>query len=194
VNVPLRDALAALYSDFDVNQLAERHAAAAKLVADEQKRRVRRIGDRISPFTFHDPDHGCLSSTDMLQKGPLIVSFYQGLWCSYCQRDLSGVEEILPDIRNANASVVAIAHGLNSDVRDRLKQSVNISFPIAGDTDGLAAEQFGLRWAASDGDLIDAEMGMDLISFRGTRPWIFPMQARYLIQQDGVVAFANCRF
>jgi hypothetical protein len=56
VNVPLRDALAALYSDFDANQLAERHAAAARLVADEQRDRVRRIGDRISPFTIRDLD------------------------------------------------------------------------------------------------------------------------------------------
>jgi hypothetical protein len=43
-------------------------------------------------------------------------------------------------------------------------------------------------------DLIDAEMGLDLISFRGTRPWILPMQARYLIGQDGVIAFANVAF
>jgi peroxiredoxin len=40
------------------------------------------------------------------------VNFYRGLWCSYCQRDLLGVEEILPDIRKANASVIAITHGL----------------------------------------------------------------------------------
>ena len=194
MNVPLRDALAALYSDFDANQLAERHAAAARLVADEQRHRVRRIGDRISPFTIRDPDDGYLSSADMLQKGALIVNFYRGLWCSYCQQDLSGVEEILPDIRNANASVVAITHGFDSDVRARLKQTVNISFPIVGDTDGLVAEQFGLRWGASDADLIDTEMGLDLISFRGTRPWIVPMQARYLVRQDSVVAFANVAF
>ena len=59
---------------------------------------------------------------------------------------------------------------------------------------GSIAEQFGLRWSVSDVDLIDAEMGMDLISFRGTRPWILPMQARYLIRQDGVIAFANVAF
>jgi hypothetical protein len=100
----------------------------------------------------------------------------------------------LPDIRNANASVVAITHGFDSDVRARLKQTVNISFPIVGDTDGLVAEQFGLRWGASDADLIDTEMGLDLISFRGTRPWIVPMQARYPVRQDSVVAFANVAF
>jgi hypothetical protein len=83
---------------------------------------------------------------------------------------------------------------LNSDVRAKLKQTVSISFPIVGDADGLVAEQFGLRWGVSEADLIDAEIGMDLILFRGTRPWILPMQARYLVQEDGVVAFANVAF
>jgi hypothetical protein len=50
------------------------------------------------------------------------------------------------------------------------------------------------RWSLSDVGLIDAEMGLDLVSFRGTRPWILPMQARYLIGQDDVIAFANVAF
>jgi hypothetical protein len=57
---------------------------------------------------------------------------------------------------------------------------VNISFPVVDDADGVIAEKFGLRCSVSDANLIDTETGMDLISFRGTRPWILPLQARYL--------------
>jgi hypothetical protein len=101
---------------------------------------------------------------------------------------------MLPDIRKANASVIAITHGLSRRVLATLGQTVNISFPVVDDTDGVIAEQFGLRWSVSDANLIDAETGMDLISFRGTRPWILPLQARHLLQQDRVVAFANVAF
>jgi peroxiredoxin len=174
--------------------LAERHAAAAKLISEEQRRRVRRAGDQVAPFDIHDPDRGRISSIDLLKKGPLIVNFYRGLWCSYCQRDLLAMEEMMPDIRKADAAVIAITHGLNGDIRATLRQIVNISFPIIGDDEGRVAEQFGLRWSAGDADLLDAEMGMDLVSFRGTRPWILPMQARYVIQRDHVVAFANIAF
>jgi len=61
-------------------------------------------------------------------------------------------------------------------------------------TDGLIAEHFGLRWNVSDTDLIAAATGTNLVTLRGTAPWIIPMQARYLIQQDGVIAFANVAF
>jgi peroxiredoxin len=194
MNMSLRDALAALYSAYDATQLAERHAAAAKLISEEQRRRVRHAGDHIPPFDIHDPDQGHISSIDVMKKGPLIANFYRGLWCSYCQRDLLGVEKIMPDIQKVGATVIAITHGLTGDVRAAFNRTVKTSFPIISDEDGLIAEQFGLRWSASDADLIDAEMGIDLVSFRGTRPWILPMQARYLIQQDHVVAFANIAF
>jgi peroxiredoxin len=194
MNMSLRDALSALYTIYDATQLAERHAAAARLISEEQRRRVRRVGDHVAPFDIEDPDQGRISSIDLLKRGPLIVNFYRGLWCSYCQRDLLGMEKMMPDIRKAGASVFAITHGVSGDIRATLKQTVNTSFPIIGDDEGLAAEQFGLRWSASDANLLDAETGVDLVSFRGTRPWILPMQARYLIQQDHVVAFANIAF
>jgi hypothetical protein len=101
---------------------------------------------------------------------------------------------VLPAIHGAKSSVVAITTGMNREIRATLKEATNVSFPIIDDTDGLIAEQFGPRWSLSDVGLIDAEMGLDLVSFRGTRPWILPMQARYLIGQDDVIAFANVAF
>lgn len=96
MHTSLRDALAALYSRFDADQLVERYSAAAKLVAEEERRRVRQVGDRVPPFNLTHPERGYISSSDLLDEGPLIVSFYRGLWCSYCQRDLLGVEEAFP--------------------------------------------------------------------------------------------------
>jgi peroxiredoxin len=190
----LRDALATLYRSYDSNQLAERYTAAAKLVSEEERRHVRGVGDRVPPFDVNHPEKGRISSRELLDKGPLIVNFYRGLWCSYCQRDLLGVEEAFPRISAANAFVIAITRGLNSGIRTKLTEATSISFPMVDDTDGLIAERFGLRWSARDADMIDAAMGMDLVTLRGTGPWIFPMQARYMIQQDGVIGFANVAF
>lgn len=190
----LRDALAALYRNYDVDQLAERYTAAANLVAEEGKRRFRRVGDRVPPFDINHPEKGRLSSAELLDNGPLIITFYRGLWCPYCQRDLLGVEDAFPGFRKANASVMAITRGLNSQVRDALGRTIYVSFPIVDDTDGLLAEKFGLRWSANDADLIDAEMGTDLVTLQGTGPWILPLQARYLIRQDRIIAFADVVF
>ena len=125
----LRDALAALYSAYDATQLAERHAAAAKLISEEQRRRVRRAGDHIPPFDIHDPDQGHIYSIDVMKKGPLIATFYRGLWCSYCQRDLLGVEKLMPDIQKVGATVIAITHGLTERCSRHVQSDGKNQFP-----------------------------------------------------------------
>jgi peroxiredoxin len=191
MNMSLRDALADLYSRFDADQHRERYAAAADLIANEEKRRVRQVGDQAPEFALTDPDLGNVTSSEGLLRGPLIVNFYRGLWCSYCQQDLLGLEQIMPDIRKANASVVVITHGLETTVRQHLRQTTNFGFPIVDDVNGDVAEQFGIRWPAEDANRIESALGTDLVSFRGTSPWILPMQARYVIGQDGIIVFAN---
>jgi hypothetical protein len=128
-------------------------------------RELRTVTDRSS--TLKDCIHGgCVADwwgfTWMIlaeARGVLTPEKRAAAWCSYCQRDLLGVEEMLPDIRKANASVIAITHGLSSRVLATLGQTVNISFPVVDDADGVIAEQFGLRWSVSDANLIDAETG-----------------------------------
>jgi hypothetical protein len=85
--------------------------------------------------------------------------------------------------------IVVITHGLEATVRQRLRQTTHFGFPIVDD--GEVAEQFGLRWAPEDASLIESALGADLITLRGTGPWISPMQARYVIGRDGVIVFAN---
>lgn len=187
----LRDALAELYSRFDAAQHRERYAAVANLIADEEKRRVRQVGDQAPAFALMDPDFGCVSSSELLLCGPLIVTFYRGLWCSYCQQDLLGLEQIAPDIRETKASIVVITHGLETPVRQRLRQTTNFGFPIVDDVTGEIAEQFGIRWTPQDASLIESALGADLITLRGIGPWILPMQARYVVGQDGIIVFAN---
>jgi peroxiredoxin len=187
----LRDALAELYSRFDADQYRERYAAVADLIADEEKRRVHQVGDQAPTFALTDPDSGSVSSSELLLRGPLIVNFYRGLWCSYCQEDLLGLEQISSDIRKANASIIVLTHGLETTVRQRLRQTSSFEFPILDDVTGEVAEQFGIRWAPEDASLIESALGADLVTLRGTGPWILPMQARYVIGQDGVIVFAN---
>lgn len=189
----LRDTLARLYSQSDAERLAEHHAAAAAMIADEEKSRVLRVGQCVRAFGIADPDFGAVSSSELLEHGPLIVTFYRGLWCPYCRQDLLGLDEIMPKVRETNASVVVLAHGLEPGIRAKLRTATSLNFPIVDD-EGEIAEQFGLRWSDDDAAVMEAVLGTDLVTMRGTGPWIVPMQARYVIKQDGVIVFDNVAF
>jgi peroxiredoxin len=170
------------------------HHAIEALISAEQENRLPKTGEIAPVFTLPDPTGTPISSVTLLRHGPLVLTFYRGLWCPYCQRDLHEFEEVLPDIRSAGASVVAISHQLTSGDSRVLRRAQEIGFPVLDDTVGDIAVRFGLRWAPDDSRLIEEELGLNLFAFRGTEPWIVPMQARYVINRDGTIAFAEVAF
>jgi hypothetical protein len=70
----------------------------------------------------------------------------------------------------------------------------DLSFPILNDRGGDAAIGFGIRWGSDDLEAIEREFGANLIHFVGGLNWILPMQARYVVSQDGVIAYADIAF
>jgi peroxiredoxin len=192
-----QDKLAALREksrrESDAANSAEMRDAVAQLVTAEEKARPLRVGGIAPVFVLPDANSVMISSADLLLRGPIIVTFYRGLWCPYCQRDLRTFVEAVPDLHSADASVVAISHQLASDSSRRFQQDNRIGFPVLEDETGDVAVRFGIRWAPEDVQLIEDQLGT-IGTFRGTEPWIVPMQARYVIGQDGVIAFAEVAF
>ena len=70
-------------------------------------------GDPAPTFMLPDPDDVMISSAELLENGPLVVTFYRGIWCPYCRQDLKDLGNAAPDIRSCGASLVAIDAGSN---------------------------------------------------------------------------------
>lgn len=135
-----------------------------------------------------------ITSTELLRFGPLVITFYRGLWCPYCQRDLRGLDAIMESIRGLDASAVAICRPRQPGGDTPSDDDLSLAFPVLEDEAGELAVQFGVRWSAEDVSAVDAALGSNLVTFRGTEPWIVPMQARFVLDQDGAVVFAEAAF
>jgi peroxiredoxin len=193
----IKEKLAALRETLGLEGTAKAPAAMlgafTELVETEARNRPLRVGDVAPLFALRDGNGVLISSHEMLGRGPVVVTFYRGLWCPYCQRDLQSFEETLEDLRAENASVAAISHQLNSDGSRRFQRDNPISFPVLEDETGDVAVRFGIRWAPDDLSAIQEHLGIPA-TFQGTEPWITPMQARYVVGQDGMIAFAEVAF
>ena len=173
----------------EIHPIMER--ATAELIASGQAGRALKAGDRAPVFTLPDPDGKPVSSTDLLAAGPLVLSFYRGVWCPYCNLELQALEETLPRFRALGASVVAISPQTAANSRKSLRQN-GLSFPILSDAGNEVAAAFGLRFALPD-YLVDLykQLKNDLPAFNGDAGWTLPMPARYVIGRDGIVAYAE---
>jgi peroxiredoxin len=120
--------------------------ATDELIASAQAQRARNAGDMAPEFTLSDPDGKPVSSRQLLARGPLVVSFYRGVWCPYCNLELQALQDTLPEIAARGASLAAISPQTAPNSRKSQRDN-KLSFPILSDTNSEVANAFGIRFA-----------------------------------------------
>lgn len=196
----LQDRLDAFKADLESGKLAFKpaaqqleamHRATAELIATGQAQRALKAGDQAPDFVLNDPDGKPVSSRDLLATGPLVVSFYRGVWCPYCNMDLQALQAELPAIEARGASLVAISPQTPPNSRKSQRDN-KLGFPILSDVKAEVANAFGIRFALPD-YLIKVYKALrnDLPLVNADPSWVLPMPARYVIGTDGVIAYAE---
>lgn len=167
------------------------HRATAELVASGQAGRALKAGDTAPGFALPDAEGMVVRSADLLARGPLVASFYRGVWCPYCNMDLQALEAFLPQIKELGASLVAISPQTAPNSRKSARQN-GLTFPILSDPGNEVAAAFGLRFRLPD-YLVELykQLKNDLPAFNADPSWTLPIPGRFVVGRDGVVHYAE---
>lgn len=196
----LQASLDAFKADFEAGKppynvppsvIATMRRATADLIASGAAGRALKAGDQAPVFTLNDPDGEPVASPDLLAKGPLVLSFYRGVWCPYCNMELQALQQTLPAFEALGASLVAISPQTPVNSRKSVRQN-GLSFPILSDAGNAVAAAFGLRFELPE-ELVALYKALknDLPTFNDDPSWTLPMPARYVIATDGVILYAE---
>ncbi|MBN8900432.1 MAG: AhpC/TSA family protein [Rhodospirillales bacterium] len=149
------------------------------------------VGSIAPSFTLPGVDGRQVSSRDLLDRGPVVVVFYRGGWCPYCNIQLRAYQAILPDITARGARLVAISPQL-PDQSLSTAQKEELTFDVLSDAGNHVARDFGLVYALPE-ELRAALRGNGkaLPTINGDESWELPAPATYVIARDGRVALAH---
>ncbi len=167
------------------------HRATVELIASGAAQRARKAGDVAPSFSLKDPEGNVVNSSDLLKRGPLVLSFYRGIWCPYCNMELQALEAAKPEFDKYGASLIAISPQTAPNSRKSVRQN-KLSFPILSDVKGKVGAAFGLRFNLPD-YLVELykQLKNDLTTFNDDPSWTLPMPACYVIGQDGVILYSE---
>jgi peroxiredoxin len=167
------------------------HRATLELIASGAAQGARKAGDVAPSFSLKDPEGNVVDSTELLKRGPLVLSFYRGVWCPYCNMELQALEAAKPEFDRYGASLIAISPQTAPNSRKSVRQN-KLSFPILSDVKGKVGAAFGLRFNLPD-YLVELykQLKNDLPTFNDDPSWTLPMPARYVIGQDGVILYSE---
>lgn len=194
--LPLQAKLDALRTEFETKLappavVEALHRSIDELIASGAGDRALKAGDIAPSFALPNADGKHVASKDLLARGPLVVTFYRGIWCPYCSFDLQALEAARPEIEARGASMVAVSQQTPSNSRKAQRQN-RLGFSILSDKGGAVAAQFGVRWTTPNYIReIHRQLGADLTQFNGEESWTLPMPARYVVGQDSVIAYAE---
>lgn len=162
-----------------------------ELIDSGQAERAIKAAEKVPNFVLTDSDRNDVALKDLLAKGPVVLTFYRGVWCPYCNIELQALEEVAADIRARGASLVAISMQGAADSRKSQKDN-KLSFPILTDKNGELADKLGIRWSLQDYVIpFHQGFGVELPRIHGDGQWNLPMPARYVVDTDGTIVYAE---
>jgi len=162
-----------------------------ELIDSGQAERALKAGEKVPDFVLTDSDRNEVRLRDLLADGRVVLTFYRGVWCPYCNIELQALEEVAADIRARGASLVAISMQGAADSRKSQKDN-KLSFPILTDKNGELADKLGIRWSLQDYVIpFHQGFGVELPRIHGDGQWNLPMPARYVVDADGTIAYAE---
>jgi peroxiredoxin len=162
----------------------------------EQSRILEKIltlGDTIPYFSLPNATGEIVNMRELLAQGPVVIAFYRGGWCPYCNLELRALQQALASIQGTGATLVAISPE-TPDNSLTTQEKNELEFQVLSDRDNQVAREFGLVFRLPASLLpIYEDFGIDLIAHNGNNHFELPIPATYVVRQDGTVkyAFAN---
>jgi peroxiredoxin len=149
------------------------------------------VGDKAPDFTLTDAVGKQVRLADLLAEGPVVVTFYRGEWCPYCNLQLRALQDALPEITATGATLVAISpqapdHALT------MTEKHDLAYPVLSDVDQSVSEAYKVRFDVT-GELEDLQVNVfqndpALQNADGRRS--LPVPATFVIDRQGIVRFA----
>jgi peroxiredoxin len=190
----LADRIAALNAD-----LAKQAPDAVKALTAEIENVARngvgseapKVGDPAPEFTLPDATRRSVSLASLRPAGPVVVTFYRGQWCPYCDLQLRAYQEVLPRIRALGATLVAISPQTPDESLSTVEKR-KLEFHVLSDAGNQVARRWGLVWKiGANLDSLHKGFGIDLAKSNGDTSNELPVPATFVVEPSGRIAFAH---
>ena len=146
-------------------------------------------GDQYLDFSLKNAQGTEVQLSEVLAKGPIVLTWYRGGWCPYCNMQLRAFQQILPEIESLGAELVALTPELPDNSLSTQEKN-ELSFEVLTDQDNTVAKQYGLVFKLIPEVSVYYKDAFDLEVYNGNTTDELPLAATYVIDRDGVIKYA----
>jgi peroxiredoxin len=160
--------------------------------ASGQLDRLPKVGQPAPALKLPDATGKTVEVAELAKSGPVVIVWYRGQWCPYCNLELAAYRERLAEFRAAGAAVVAVSPQTPDNTLSTAEKA-KLEFPVLSDAGNKAAREWGLVFKLG-ADLLEVYkgFGLDLSKFNGdSAKDELPLAATFVVGSDGKIAFVH---
>ena len=163
----------------------------SKAKAFQQGSDAIKIGEKAPNFELPNPEGNTIALKSLLDKGPVVVTFYRGDWCPYCNLQLRALQLKLDDIHSLGATLIAISPQVpdGSMTKNEISQ---LKFLVLSDQDAKVATEYGVAWEVPEFlmEHMRVDRNLDLEKINNGNRNILPIPATFVLNSHGVVTWS----
>jgi len=150
-----------------------------------------RVGAKAPDFTLPNASGKDVTLSELLKDGPVVLSFYRGAWCPFCNLELAQLQKLLPAFKEAGASLVAVSPQTPDNTLSTVEKN-NLEFDVLSDLGSRTADKFGLVFSLHESFRpVYEKLGVDLEKSNGEKTYKLPVPATYVINKAGEITYAH---
>lgn len=162
-----------------------------KLYASQVAETALTVGDIAPDFTLPNVTGQPVSLYEVLKRGPVVVSFYRGGWCPFCNLELHALQLRMPEIRALGATLI----GISPETPDMAMAAIDehqLEFEVLSDLGNKTARQYGLLFTVyEEMRPLYLKWGLDVPASNGDDSWELPVPATYIIDSNALIRAAH---
>ncbi|MBL3547395.1 peroxiredoxin-like family protein [Chryseobacterium sp. KMC2] len=147
------------------------------------------MGDTFPDFSLPNTNNEIVKLKELLQNGKVIVAFFRGSWCPYCNLELKALQDSLKQITDRKATLVTISPQ-TPDYSEELKGNHILDFELLMDKNNALAKQLGISFGLQDYVIpVYNSLGIKLSEYNGNDNNELPVPAVFVIDTDGSITY-----
>ena len=149
------------------------------------------VGDKAPDFSLSNATDKTIKLFDLLEDRKVVLTFYRGSWCPYCNLQLSHYQNSLSEIHALGAELVAISPQ-TPDESLNIKEKNELNFEVLSDNGNIVARKYTTVFKNADAPVNTmTELGFDFDAHYSDDSRELPVPAVFIIEKDATVSFAK---
>ncbi|KUJ11629.1 AhpC-TSA-domain-containing protein [Mollisia scopiformis] len=146
-----------------------------------------KVGDKLPSFRLSDASGKEVDSASLIANGPLLITFYRGNWCPFCNLALRALQKHLEDFKAKGVTLVAITPEL-PDTSLSTTEKNELEFTVLSDVGNVFAKKLGITFQQpNDMRSVFDTIGINFKERNGDDSLVVPLPATLLVDKSGVV-------